>query len=57
MFILFYSSFWVSGFGCQCSAPPLARKVASLIKIETFGTRFRNRPLLGFAFRYNNVKM
>jgi hypothetical protein len=38
-------------------AAPLAKKTASLIKKETFGTRFGNRPLLGFAFRYNNGKM
>jgi hypothetical protein len=38
-------------------APPLAKKAASLIEKETFGTRFGNRPLLVFAFRYNNGKM
>jgi hypothetical protein len=32
-------------------------RASSLIKKETFGTRFGNRPLLGFAFRYNNGKM
>jgi hypothetical protein len=33
------------------------RRAASLIKKETFGARFRNRPLLGFAFRNNTGKM
>jgi hypothetical protein len=32
-------------------------RASSPIKKETFGTRFGNRPLLGFAFRYNNGKM
>ena len=44
----------------ECSficAPPLAKKTASLIEKETFGARFRNRPLLGFAFRNNTGKM
>ena len=38
-------------------ARPLVKKTASLIKIETFGARFGNRPLLGFAFRNNTDKM
>jgi hypothetical protein len=33
------------------------KKTASLIKKETFGVRFRNRPLLGFAIRNNTGKM
>jgi hypothetical protein len=35
----------------------LAKKTASLIEIESFGDRFRNRPLLGFTFRNNTGKM
>jgi hypothetical protein len=35
----------------------LAAKAASLIKLENFGTRFRNRPLLGFAIRNSTGKM
>jgi len=42
---------------CQGSAPPLAKKTASLIEKETIGTRFRNRMLSGFAFRKNTGKM
>ncbi|KGM38484.1 hypothetical protein JY97_16055 [Alkalispirochaeta odontotermitis] len=30
---------------------------ASLIRKETFGIRFRNRPLLGFAFRDSTGQM
>jgi hypothetical protein len=41
----------------QVSAQPPVKKTAGLIEKETFGTRFGNRPLLGFAFRYNNGKM
>jgi len=33
------------------------QKTASLIEIETFSARFRNRPLLGFAFRNYTGKM
>ena len=44
------------GFSVKVSGPPLARKASSLIGIETFGTRFRNRPLLGFEFRNNTGK-
>ena len=33
------------------------KKSASLIEIETFGSRFRNWPLLGFAFRNNSGKV
>jgi len=39
------------------SAQPPAKKTACQIEIETFGPRFRNRPLLGFAFRNNTGKM
>jgi len=35
----------------------LAKKTARLIEIETFGARFRNRPLLGFAIHNNSGKM
>jgi hypothetical protein len=38
-------------------APLLAKKTASLIKKETFGAWFGNRPMLGFAFRNNTGKM
>jgi hypothetical protein len=38
-------------------ALPLAKKTASLIKKETLVVRFRNRPLLGFAFGYNTGNM
>jgi len=33
------------------------RRAASLIEKETFGARFRNWPLLGFAIRNNTGKM
>jgi hypothetical protein len=33
------------------------QKTANLIKKETFEVRFGNRPLLGFAFRYNTGNM
>jgi hypothetical protein len=32
-------------------------RAASLIEKETFGARFRNWPLLGFAIRNNTGKM
>jgi hypothetical protein len=35
----------------------MAGEAASLIEKETFGARFRNRPLLGFAIRDNTGKM
>jgi hypothetical protein len=38
-------------------SPAAGQKKASLIEIETFGARFRNRPLLGFAFRNTTGKM
>jgi hypothetical protein len=47
----------VSGVSVQVSAQPLVAPAASLIEIETFGTWFRNRPLLGFAIRTNTGKM
>ena len=49
--------FFIIGIRDQLSAQPLAKKTARLIEIETFGARFRNRPLLGFAFRNNTGKL
>ena len=61
-------SIFIPLFGCQVSGVSVPRRrwpekfnrlrrAACLIKIETFGTRIRIRPLLGFAFRYNNGRM
>jgi len=38
------------------SAQQPAKKTARLIEIETFGARFRNRPLLGFVIPNNTYK-
>jgi hypothetical protein len=39
------------------SAQPPAKKTAGQIEIETFGARFQNLPLLGFALRIRTGKM
>jgi len=46
-----------SDFTVQGLVRPPAKETANLIKKETFGARFGNRLLLGFAFRNNNGKM
>jgi hypothetical protein len=39
------------------ASPEPGKKTPDLIEKETFGARFRNQPLLGFAIRNNTGKM